>query len=98
MSTCGVCGERLAPGMGHACTSIAPRIPTLKTWRQLEQMAAEQHLYLFRTPGCVTVEVPPGRVPYVTITTDQIDSDENADRVVRAALAGALKELRRCES
>lgn len=103
MSTCGLCGQQLLPGMGHACSTVgaprvtfappAPRIPTLKTWRDLERLAAEQHLSLSRTPGCVTVETL-HRVPYVTITTDQIDRDEDADRVVRAALEAALGVLR----
>lgn len=68
------------------------RIPTPKTWHQLERLAAEQDLRLFRTPGCVTVETL-HRVPYVTITTDRIDRDEDADRVVRAALGAALEAL-----
>ncbi|HET9063719.1 MAG TPA: hypothetical protein VFO62_10560 [Candidatus Binatia bacterium] len=72
------------------------RIQTLKTWHQLEQAAAGQDLRLFRTEGCVTVETL-HRVPYVTITTDQIDRDGDADRVVRAALGAALEALRSIE-
>lgn len=71
----------------------APRAPAPKTWTQLERLAAEQDLRLFRTAGCVTVETLRG-APYVTITTDQLFRDDDADRVVRAALGAALEVLR----
>lgn len=74
---------------------MSERVRVSKTWRQLEVLANEQDLHLFRTFGCVTVETM-NRVPYVTITTDQLD-DAHADRVVRAALGSALEALRTCE-
>ena len=67
--------------------------PSVKRWSQLEQAAKADDLRLFRTPGCVTVEDLAHR-PQVTITTDQIDSDEEADKLCRAALAAALDALR----
>lgn len=104
MSTCGLCGERLQPGMGHACSRdygdtrghsgvVATTVLTAKTWRQLELAAAADRLDLLRTDGCVTVRA--GSHELLTITTSNALDDDNADRVVRAALDGALDALRR---
>lgn len=70
-----------------------PRIPTAKTWRELERMATGDHLQLFRTEGCVSVlSIETPARPVVTITTE-ILRDEDADRVVRRALEAALDAL-----
>jgi hypothetical protein len=70
------------------------RLAPIKTWHTLESEAKAQDLRLLRTPGCVTVYDVVGR-EHVTITTEWPLSDEDADRVCRAALAAALDELRR---
>lgn len=103
MSTCGVCGQRLLLGMGHACSNVGPsrvtphqtRIPAAKTWRQIERIVAADRLALHRTDDCVTVlTVDVFRSPLVSITTENLPSEE-CDRVVRRSLEAALDELRR---
>lgn len=74
----------------------APRIPTLKTWRQLEQLAASISLKLFRTAGGVAIENLRRIYPLVHITVD-LESDVEIDKVTRAALEGALEEMGRLE-
>lgn len=103
MSICGVCGERLQPGMGHACSRVydtratlatSPRIPAPKTWRELERAAAADGLELRLRPRSVVIATTSAiSEPLLSITVGDLTS-EDADCVVRRALEGALEALR----
>jgi hypothetical protein len=73
---------------------MGDRIQTVKTWRELEALARADGLRLFRTDGCVTVEST-AAIPshFLSITTEDLDIDDS-DRLVRAALEGALDVLK----
>lgn len=109
MSTCGVCGERLQSGMGHSCYRPdpdrrpdpervvfvqPPRIPTAKTWAQLEKLARDYTLSLCRsTGGCSIMQ---GKQSLLDICLGNADwrSNEIADRLLRRSVEHAINALR----
>jgi hypothetical protein len=74
-----------------------PRLPSGKSWQQLEHAARRDGLRLLCTPGCVTILTDETLASsLVTITADDL-VDGDADRVVRAATGAALAVLVKLE-
>ena len=66
----------------------------MKTWTQLTDIAKQDNLSLRRHASGVTVYTAVGlQLPLISITPGDLE-DKDSDRVVRAALEMALRELK----
>lgn len=67
----------------------------MKTWNQLERLAADDRLKLFRTKFGVTIFTIGNIIEsaFCTITAGDLD-DEDADKLLRASTETALRALK----
>lgn len=67
----------------------------MKTWKQLEQIAARDRLTIYRSHGGATLyEGDRFRSPIISVTDGNALDDDDSDRVVRSAIEAALQALR----
>ena len=70
----------------------------MKTWKQLEQIAARDRLTIYRVNGGATIyEGDRCRSPLLSVADGNSLDAASSDRVVGAAAETALQELRRID-